>query len=263
VLTDWFFYALAVPAFLIVGISKGGFGGGIGSMGVPLMALAIPVPQAAAIMLPLLVAMDVIGLWKYRKRYARGHMTILLVGAVIGIAIGLLTFKLLDENWTRVMIGTIAVVYTLKDWLFAYFGRPAPAQGPSWPKGVFWSALSGITSFVANAGGPPLQVYLLPLRLDKTTFVATNLVYFACINAMKLGPFAYLGLFSAENLATSLVLLPLAPIGMAMGIWLHKRIPEKPFFFWCNVFLFVTGAKLLWDGVSALLASGGLPMEIF
>jgi len=227
VLTDWFFYALAIPAFLVVGISKGGFGSGMGSMGVPLMALAIPVPQAAAIMLPLLMVMDAIGMWKYRTQYARGHMKILMVGAVLGTVLGYLAFERLDEAWVRVIVGAVAVVFTANDWIVAAIGRAAPAQGPSWPKGIFWSAVSGVTSFVANAGGPPLQVYLF------------------------------------ENLATSLVLLPLAPLGMALGIWLHARVPEKPFFFWCNVFLLLTGAKLLWDGIAALQQRGGLPSEIF
>ena len=262
-LTDWFFYALAVPAFLVVGVSKGGLGSGVGSMGVPLMALAIPVPQAAAIMLPLLMVMDAIGLWKYRTQYARGHMAFLMVGAALGTMLGYLAFERLDEAWVRVIVGAVAVVFTANDWLVAALGRAAPAQGPSWPKGVFWSAVSGVTSFVANAGGPPLQVYLLPLRLDKTAFVATTVVFFAAVNAMKLGPFVYLGLFSFENLATSLVLLPFAPLGMALGIWLHARVPEKPFFFWCNVFLLLTGVKLLWDGIAALQQRGGLPPTIF
>ncbi len=262
-LTDWFFYALAVPAFLVTGISKGGFGSGVGSMGVPLMALAVPVPQAAAIMLPLLMVMDVIGLWRYRKLYARGHMAILLTGAVLGTGLGYLSFKLLDEAWIRVLIGVIAVLFTVKDWLLSALGRQAAATSASWPKGVFWAGVSGITSFVANAGGPPLQVYLLPLRLDKTAFVATTVVFFACVNALKLGPFVYLGLLSGENLATSAVLLPLAMAGMWLGIFLHTRIPDKPFFFWCNVFLFATGAALIWDGIGLLRARGGLSPEIF
>ncbi len=252
-LTDPFFYALAVPAFLIVGVSKGGFGGGLGSLGVPLMALAIPVPQAAAIMLPLLIVMDVFSVWRYRRDWARHLMGFLLLGALIGTFVGYWSFKHLDEAWIRLLIGTIAVLFPLKDWLFAALGRAAPPDHPNRIKGVFWAAVSGVTSFIANAGGPPLQVFLLPLRLDKTVFVGTNAVFFAFVNAFKLGPFIGLGLLSAENLATSLVLLPLALAGIWLGIWLHVRIPDKPFYFWCNVFLLLTGVKLCWDGVSLLL----------
>ena len=253
-LTDLHFYLLAIPAFLIVGISKGGFGGGLGSMGVPLMALAIPVPQAAAIMLPLLMAMDVVSVWRYRRDYARELMPTMLLGAVLGTVLGYGAFKHLDEAWIRLLIGAIAVLFPLKDWLLAALGRAAEPARPPKAVGVFWSAVSGVTSFIANAGGPPLQVYLLPMRLDKTVFVATNAVFFAFVNAFKLGPFIGLGLFTPENLGTSLVLLPLAVAGVWLGIWLHVRIPDKPFYFWCNLFLLLTGLKLVWDAVGLLLA---------
>jgi uncharacterized membrane protein YfcA len=251
-LTDPYFYAVAIPAFLLVGVSKGGFGGGLGSMGVPLMALAIPVPQAAAIMLPLLMAMDVVAVWRYRRDWSREQMPVLLCGAFAGTVLGYLAFKLLDEAWIRVLIGGIAVLFTVKDWLFAALGRWAVAR-PHAGKGLFWSTVAGVTSFIANAGGPPLQVYLLPQRLDKTVFVGTVSIYFAFINLVKFGPFVHLGLITQGNLATSAVLLPVAMAGIALGLWLHARVPEKPFYFWCNVFLFVTGLKLLWDGVSLLL----------
>lgn len=252
-LTDPYFYAVAVPAFLLVGVSKGGFGGGLGSMGVPLMALAIPVPQAAAIMLPLLMAMDVVAVWRYRRDWSREQLPVLLCGALAGTALGYLAFKLLDEAWIRLLIGGIAVLFTVKDWLLSALGRGAAAR-PHAGKGFFWSTVAGVTSFIANAGGPPLQVYMLPQRLDKTVFVGTVTIYFAFINLVKLGPFVHLGLITSGNLATSAVLLPVAMAGIALGLWLHVRVPERPFYFWCNVFLFVTGLKLVWDGTALLLA---------
>ncbi len=251
--TDPYFYALAVPAFLIVGISKGGFGGGLGSISLPLIALAIPVPQAAAIMLPLLMAMDVFSVWRYRRSWARDLMGFLLVGAVIGTAIGYWTFKHLDEAWIRLLIGLIAVLLPLKDWMLAALGRTSAPPKPNKAKGVFWAAVAGVTSFIANAGGPPLQVFLLPLRLDKSVFVGTNAVFFGFVNAFKLIPFIELGLFTDGTLATSLLLLPLGLAGIWLGVWLHVRIPDKPFYLLCNVFLFLTGLKLVWDGVSILL----------
>lgn len=56
------------------------------------------------------------------------------------------------------------------------------------------------------------------------------------------------------NLATSPVLLPLAPLGMALGFWLHRRIDPVTFFRICHGLLLVTGAKLSWDGLRGLLA---------
>jgi uncharacterized membrane protein YfcA len=251
VITDPLFYALAVPAFLITGISKGGFGSGLGSLAVPMLALAVPVPQAAAIMLPLLLAMDLVGLWAYRNKWDGANMRIMLPGAMVGMVLGYLSFRYLDEHWIRLLVGAIAIGFVLNVWL-----RPSvagKAAGPSWAGGSFWSGLSGLTSFVANAGGPPLSVYLLPQRLDKTLFVGTTVLYFAALNYTKIIPYWWLGQFTDENLMTALVLLPLAPIGMGLGMWLHTRVRDAAFYRWVNILLLLSGLKLVWDGIAGLI----------
>jgi uncharacterized membrane protein YfcA len=251
VITDPLFYALAVPAFLITGISKGGFGSGLGSLAVPMLALAVPVPQAAAIMLPLLLAMDLVGLWAYRNKWDGANMRIMLPGAMVGMVLGYLSFRYLDEHWIRLLVGAIAIGFVLNVWL-----RPSvagKAAGPSWAGGSFWSGLSGLTSFVANAGGPPLSVYLLPQRLDKTLFVGTTVLYFAALNYTKIIPYWWLGQFTDENLMTALVLLPLAPIGMGLGMWLHTRVRDAAFYRWVHILLLLSGLKLVWDGIAGLI----------
>ena len=250
-ITDPLFYALAIPAFLITGISKGGFGSGLGSLAVPMLALVIPVPQAAAIMLPLLLAMDLFGLWGYRWKWDSVNMRIMLPGAAAGMVLGYLSFRYLDEHWIRLLVGVIAIGFVLNVWL-----RPSVAgraAGPSWIKGTFWSGMSGLVSFVANAGGPPISVYLLPQRLDKTLFVGTTVLYFAILNYAKIVPYWWLGQFSDENLLTALVLLPLAPIGMWIGMWLHGRVPDGACDRWVNILLLISGIKLVWDGAVGLL----------
>ncbi len=250
-ITDPLFYILAVPAFLITGISKGGFGSGLGSVAVPMLALAIPVPQAAAIMLPLLLAMDLVGLWAYRDKWDRTNMRIMLPGAMVGLFLGYLSFRYLDEHWIRLLVGVIAIGFVLNIWL-----RPrvaGQAAGPSWIKGSVWSCVSGLVSFVANAGGPPVSVYLLPQRLDKTLFVGTTVLYFAILNYSKIIPYWWLGQFSHQNLLTALILLPLAPAGMWLGVWLHGRVNDAVFYRWVHSLLLVSGVKLVWDGITGLI----------
>ncbi len=250
---DPLFLALAIPAFLLVGISKGGFGGGLGALGVPMMALAIPVPQAAAIMLPLLMVMDVFGVWRYRNDWARDHMWFLLIGAVIGTGLGYYAFRHLDELWVRLLIGLIAVAFAGRDIAREKLGHSvAPVTRPAPIRGTIWAAISGLTSFIANAGGPPMQVYVQPYKMDKTRFVATLQVFFFVVNWLKFFPFVHLGLFSFDNIGTSLALLPLAPIGMWAGFWLHDRVDQKRFYFWCNLFLVATGLKLIYDAIEGL-----------
>jgi hypothetical protein len=250
VIPDPWFYAVAIPAILLMGISKGGFGAGAGIFATPLVALAVPIPQAAAILLPLLCVMDAVGLWAYRGRYSRHNLRLLLAGGVVGIAIGTLAFKLLTDAWIRLATGLMSIAFVV----YRYAGRAdaAPAP-PSKAKGLFWSMLSGLASMIAHAGGPPLSVYLLPLRMDKMLMVGTTIVFFAVINYAKLVPYAWLGLFDGRNLMTSLLLAPLAPVGIWLGIALQRRLSEKAFYRVCYGMLLVVGVKLTWDGASALL----------
>lgn len=246
-LTDPWFYAAAVPALIIIGISKGGFGGGLGVVGVPLLALVISPTQAAAILLPVLCAMDLVGLYSYRGAWSRDLMRVLAPGAVAGIVLGALTFAVTSEDVVRLIVGVIAVGFTLWQWVGRRLVEERQAR-PSVVRGSFWAGVSGYTSFIAHAGGPPVAVYLLPLRLDKTTFVGTTVVYFTVVNYVKLLPYGLLGQFDATNLATSLVLLPLAPVGVLLGVVLHRRLPERWLFGVVYAALLVTGVKLLIDG---------------
>ena len=257
-ITDWFFYLVAIPAVFLSGISKGGFAGGIGILAVPLMALAVAPAQAAAIMLPILCAIDLVGLWAYRGKGSRSELWIILPGAAIGILVGALTFRYLDNDTIRILLGAIAVLFALRYYLQSWLARrraalPAAPAPRSVPKGGFWSAVSGFTSFVAHAGSPPLAVYLYPRRLEKTALQATTVVFFACVNYAKILPYALLGLFPAVNVATSAVLMPLAILGAFLGVWMHRRVPENLFYTLCYAFTLITGGKLLIDGLRGAL----------
>jgi uncharacterized membrane protein YfcA len=249
VIADPWFYAAAIPAILLVGISKGGFGSGAGMIATPLIALTVPIPQAAAILLPILCVMDIAGLWAYRGRFHRENLRLLLAGGVAGVVLGALTFRYFDESWMRIALGSLALGFVLQRYVGRADARPAAASAP---KGLFWSTVSGLTSTIAHAGGPPLSIYLLPLRLDKAVMVGTTVVFFAVINFVKLVPYTWLGLFDPANLATSAALSPLAPLGIWMGVWLMRRIPEGLFYRICYAILVVVGAKLLWDGIAGL-----------
>jgi uncharacterized protein len=249
VITDPWFYAVAIPAILLMGVSKGGFGSGAGLFATPLMALAVPIPQAAAILLPILVVMDVAGLWAYRGVFSRENMKVILIGGVAGVALGALTFRYFDEAWIRLILGVIAIGFVLQRYAMRAGSKPAAR---STARGLFWSAFAGLTSTIAHAGGPPLSVYLLPQRLDKAILVGTTVIFFAVINVVKLLPYAWLGLFDARNLSTSLVLSPLAPLGIWLGVFLMRRTSERLFYRIAYGLLLLVGVKLIWDGLAAL-----------
>lgn len=246
-IADPLFYALAIPAVLLTGISKGGFGGALAGVGVPIMALAISPVQAAAILLPVLCLMDMVGVRAYYRKWDSANLRIMLPGALLGIVGGALTFGMLSEDAIPILIGGIAVVFTIVNWLGVAAKQAVAA--PSVVKGTLWSALSGLTSFIAHAGGPPAMIYLLPQQLEKVRFVATMSVFFTFVNAVKLIPYAWLGQLSADNLATSLVLAPLVPLGVKLGIWLQNRVNHVWFYRISTLCLFATGLQLVYQGL--------------
>ena len=245
------FYAAATFGILLTGIFKGGFGGGPGGIAVALMSIFVAPADAAGIVLPILCAMDIFGLLAYRKRWSGHHVRILLPGALLGIVLGALAFGVVPVEWVRLLIGLIAVTFTLNRW-FDIAQRLGSSVGkPGRVIGFFSGATSGLTSTLAHAGGPPLLVYLLPQRMEKTIFVGTSVVFFAIVNYVKLIPYGMLGQLSTDNLGLSLLFAPLAPLGIWLGLRLERRIPEKPFYRLSYAILFATGCKLIYDSLTA------------
>ncbi|HEX6267983.1 MAG TPA: sulfite exporter TauE/SafE family protein [Burkholderiales bacterium] len=246
-LTDAGFYAVAVPAVLLMGLAKSGFLGGFGSLAVPLMSLAIPVPQAAAIMLPLLLVMDATGLQRLWHERDRELLRLLLPAGLLGTVVGTVSFGALSAKTVAGVVGALTLAFLAQRLAFP---PKADAPPPSRRLGFVLGIASGFTSFVAHAGSPPIAAYVLPLRLPPITFAATMAVFFAAVNLSKWIPYAWLGLIDAQNMATSLVLMPLAPSGVWLGVWLTRRIASTWFYRLAYTGMFLTGAKLLWDGVA-------------
>jgi uncharacterized protein len=243
---DPWFWAAAIAAVLLMGLAKSGFLMGFGSLATPLMALAIPVPQAAAIMLPLLLVMDITGiraLWQHRDV---ALLKLIVPAGLVGIGLGTLLFGVLSVKTVSAVLGIITLLFLLHR---AFYKPSADAGPPSRPAGWALAAASGFTSFVAHAGSPPISAYVLPMKLPPLVFTGTMAVFFGVINLSKWIPYAALGLLDAANLTTSAVLLPLAPVGVWAGIWAVKRVDAKWFYAVAYAGMAATGAKLLWDGL--------------
>ncbi|WP_417319366.1 sulfite exporter TauE/SafE family protein [Emcibacter sp.] len=250
---SFWFFLLAVPLVLLTGISKGGFANGLGSITVPMMAVLIDPRQAAAIMLPILCAMDLLALWQYRRQWDATSLKIMIPGALIGIGIGTLTFHLMSVDMLRLIVGVMALYFVLNFWFGKLRKIELEAKDHNVAKGGFFGMLAGFVSFVAHAGGPPVALYLLPLKMNKTLLVGTSVVFFTVVNYTKMIPYAWLGQLSVGNLTTSLILLPLAPLGIWIGAWLHHHASDRMFYIFFYGVLFLVGLKLTVEGLAALL----------
>lgn len=245
-ITDPYFYAIAVPAVVMLGLSKSGFGAGFGSLAVPLMALTVTVPQAAAILMPVLFVMDILGMAAFRKDVDKALLKFMLPFAMVGIVIGALLFKLLDAKVVAAIVGAFTLLFLAQQILFKPRADSRPP--PRWV-GALLLTTAGFTSFISHAGGPPVNAYVVPLKLKPILFTGTMAFLFFFINMAKWVPYAWLGLLDMRNFATSLVLLPLAPIGVWLGVRLARRINPTLFYRLIRLGMFLTGCKLLWDGL--------------
>ncbi|SFO06450.1 hypothetical protein SAMN04487859_114132 [Roseovarius lutimaris] len=243
-------FAIAVFAALFAGISKGGFGSGAAFAGAAILAIMISPGVALGIMLPLLMLIDLASLRAYWRQWSGRDAALLLVGGLPGVALGVLLFQRTDADVLRLLIGGIAIGFVL--WQLAMRAgllRRAAGAMPVWG-GALAGVVAGFTSFVSHAGGPPAAVYLLSRGLDKTRYQATTVLVFWVFNITKAVPYGMLGLFTRETLLFDLALAPFALLGAWIGVRAHRIIPERVFFAITYILLAMTGAKLIWDGLT-------------
>jgi uncharacterized membrane protein YfcA len=249
----------AVIAVLFIGISKAGFGGGLGLLTTPLAVFAFGPKDAIGIILPLLCAGDAFSLWSYWRKWDARNLRFVLPGVVAGIIIGVQLIGRFSARELNIAIGCIAVAFVLFQFVKERIFRAEGVFAPNHRAGVPIGVATGITSTFAHGAGPIMSMFLIPQRLSKEAFVATNALIFTFVNWLKmpffcidraqidLPIFAATSLITHETLLTSLVFFPLVPVGAWMGVWLNRRISERAFMNVVFAFLFLTGLELIFQ----------------
>ena len=245
--TSFMFLLLAGLAALLVGLSKGGLSMA-GALGTPLLATVMSPVKAAALLLPLFVVSDWFGLYAYRRDFDKRNLMILIPAGIVGIGIGWLSSAVVSDRMVGLFLGVIGIAFCLNAWrLRNHPPQPRPADIP---RGLFWGAIAGFTSFVSHSGSPPYQVYVLPQQLPKAVFAGTTTITFTAINMVKLLPYWQLGQLDLAGMRLSLLLMPIAVAGTFAGVWLVRIIPERAYFVLIHVALFALSIKLV---VAAIL----------
>jgi hypothetical protein len=249
-LDDMTVWAVAVPAVLFAGVSKGGFGSGAAFAATPLLATVVEPAVALGIMLPLLMLMDVVAVRSFWGRWHGPSAAALILGGLPGVALGVGFYRAADPDLFRLLIGAIALGFVA--WQLARRQRwlRLPDAPFRWGTGLGVGTLAGFTSFVSHAGGPPVAVFLLSQGMSKIAYQATTVVAFWVVNVVKAVPYAALGFFTAESLWLGLWLAPVAFLGVLAGIRAHFLVSERTFFGLTYVLLVATGVRLIWDAAT-------------
>lgn len=239
-------FAVAIPAVIFAGISKGGFGSGVAFASASILALVLDPAVAVGLMLPLLMLIDVTSLPAYWRKWDWPAARVLLIGGVPGTILGALFFAWANPDAIRFLIGVVAVGFVIWQAIVARglislgqreFGQRA---------GLISGVVLGFTSFISHAGGPAAAIYLLGKKLEKTSYQATTVLVFWAVNLFKSGFYAGMGIFTRETLLMGLALAPFAVLGTFMGIRAHHYVSERLFFAITYVALTITGLRLIW-----------------
>jgi len=238
--TPWFW--ILQLAALFIGMSKGGLPG-VGMLSVPMLALVMSPLRAAALLLPIFILTDIVGVWLYRKEFSAKNLRVLIPAGLLGVGIGWATAAYVSDAAVSLLLGLLGISFCLNRWLRnqnAQVAKPA-----STIKGYFWGTIAGFTSFVSHAGSPPYQIYVIPQKLDKSVFVGTAVILFTVINLAKVLPYTALQPYTAATLKLSAILLPVAVIGTILGRFLLKKLPERWFYLAVQIALFLISIKLV------------------
>ena len=239
-------------ASILVGVSKAGFGAGVGILAVPLMTIAISPTRMLGVLLPLLITGDIFSLLHYPRTQNFRNLSMLIPGCLLGIGIGALVLRrfelLAGERVLRLFIGAICVVIVLIQ-LYVQLkvrrkSNPVAYRPRIW-QGVTVGIIAGITSTLAHAAGPIILLFLLPQKLEKRVFVGTALLYFFVGNSAKLIPYITGNIITRETILESVRLIPWVIGGTLLGVWLNKRISGKIFSYIIYGITFLTGIGLL------------------
>lgn len=249
---DLFWIGLSL---FLIGMSKGGFP--VGAIALPILILVWPSQAQAArsavgFMLPMLCLMDVVALFFYWRHVQWGRIVYLLPAMIAGVLVASYLFVsdetaliAVSDRALKMLIGGLGILFVIyfaaKKWIL----RHIHASEPNWSKGSAFGFGAGITSTLAHAAGPVMQMYLLPQQLEKKKFAGTSCAFFWLMNLIKLVPFTMLGRIQPDNLKLGAVLLPVIPIGVALGWWLTHKTEQKYYTILIYVVLLITSVVLI------------------
>ncbi|MEP2780888.1 MAG: sulfite exporter TauE/SafE family protein [Pseudoruegeria sp.] len=240
-----FWIAAGLAAFFL-GLSKGGLPV-IALLAVPIMALFMDPAMAAGLLLPLYIVADVYAVYLFRRAYSVRNLKILIPSALIGVIVGYFSVSHVPGDAVKLLLAGIGIFYLATSMARRLSQTERPPAPADVPRGIFWGACAGLTSYIAHAGGPPYQVYVLPQKLDKMTFLGTTTILFTSINLMKVPPYILAEQITFSSMGQSVWLAPMAIFGAWSGSRVVRLLPEKLFYYLIEATLGLVSLKLLYE----------------
>lgn len=228
---------IAFVVFL-TGISKSAFAGALGVFAVPLLMLQLPATNAIALMLPVLIIADILSVKSYWKQWDTNLLRSLIPGAAVGIIIAHAVVSYVSVAGLKTIIAIICILFSLRALLLS---STKIAMLNNRAGSLLMSGLSGFSSTLVHAGGPPLMIYLTSIGLSPRTFIGTAAAFYATMNLIKLIGFSSIGILSLSDISIALLFVPVALLGNWFGLKIQSKLSTQVFLRAMNVLLLILG----------------------
>ena len=205
-----------------IGMAKTGLGG-LGMVVVPVMANIFGAKSSTGILLLLLIMADFFCVRYYHMHADIRQLVKLIPSTIIGILTGVLIGDVLsDEDFRLLLAGVIiagAVMMIIKvdikeNKIFS----------------IVIGFLGGFITMIGNAAGPIMSIYFLSMGFNKNKFIGTAAWFFLFVNFFKVPFHVFIwNTIDLDILLFDLSLFPFILIGAIIGVWIVKKIPERPY----------------------------------
>jgi uncharacterized membrane protein YfcA len=243
-------------AVVILGISKTGFGGGVGILSIPLMAIVMPAEQMIAVLAVLLVVVDLFANVHYLGQYDWPVLKWMLPGAVLGVLLGCLILVMMRGSdpvafgrKLSLIIGLLCLIFVAMQ-CYRLLGNEIPTLPVNPGSSATVGTVAGVVSTLSHSAGPIMTLYLLQERVEKRKLVGTMLLYTLLINSVKLIGYVSIATVSWATVRQSLWMIPFLPVGTLAGVWMNRRLPEKPFMVIMYVAAAVTAGQMIYKALA-------------
>ncbi|MGI8604071.1 MAG: sulfite exporter TauE/SafE family protein [Verrucomicrobiales bacterium] len=222
-------WALAGVASIFCGVGKAGLAG-LGMLNVLIMAHLVPGQASSGVVLPMLIAADVLAVTVFGGKHADWRaIGRLIVPMLIGIVAGWGLMPFIPGGAFGSVIGWMVLAMVslqLVRQVWPHFDQHLPhSRLFGWIVGI----ISGLATMIANAAGPISVIYFLILGFAKREFIATMAWLFLIINVLKVPLSAQQGLINGSSLLLNVVLAPFVGAGFFLGRVMTNKLPQRPF----------------------------------
>ncbi len=227
---------------LLVGFSKTGIPG-VGILFIAIVANIFPTRLSTGIVLPMLIAADLVAVFRFRGKTVWAHVWRLIPPAFVGIVIGYYGLKHLTDLNAGFWIGLLILLMIVLHLIRKSFPDWQPHQAGV---ALFFGFTGGIVTMMANAAGPLVTLYLLEMKLKKEEFMGTGAWFYLIMNCVKVPFGVSLGIIHSQTLLLNFVLLPVLLLGAWIGGRINHRISQSWFEWTAIVFTALAAVRLIY-----------------